>query len=176
MGLEDSYTVAFSLAKDFELHRHVYLAASYSESQLRTDFVNKFLTALGWDVDHAHQKNPFAQEVKVETSVSDQGAKRRADYAFYVAPNFRDPRVFVEAKKPFGELETPDNYFQAIRYGWNSHTPLVVLTNFNETHLLAGHAMSYVLVTLLLAALLGLDGPWPFVAVLVAAFLIHLCN
>jgi hypothetical protein len=36
--------------------------------------------------------------------------------------------------------------------------------------------MSYVIVTLLLAALLGLDGPWPFVAVLSAAFLIHLFN
>jgi len=36
--------------------------------------------------------------------------------------------------------------------------------------------MSYVFVTLLFAALLGLDGPWPFVAVLIAAFLIHLCR
>jgi hypothetical protein len=34
--------------------------------------------------------------------------------------------------------------------------------------------MNYVVFTLLLAALFGLDGPWPFVAVLIAAFLIHL--
>jgi len=33
--------------------------------------------------------------------------------------------------------------------------------------------MSYVFVTLLLAAILGLDGPWPFIAVLLAAFLIY---
>ena len=33
--------------------------------------------------------------------------------------------------------------------------------------------MSYVIVTLIIAALLGLDGPWPFVAVLFAAFLIY---
>jgi hypothetical protein len=36
--------------------------------------------------------------------------------------------------------------------------------------------MNYVVVTLLLAALLGLDGPWPFVGVMIAAFLIHLCR
>jgi adenine-specific DNA-methyltransferase len=136
MGLEESHKTIGSLIRDFEAHRHVYLASTYSETQSRTDFLTKFLTALDWDVDHIVQKNPFAQEVKVERSVSERGAKRRADYAFFVKPNFRDPRFYVEAKKPFGELETPDNYFQAIRYGWNSQTPIVVLTNFDQWHLL----------------------------------------
>jgi hypothetical protein len=36
--------------------------------------------------------------------------------------------------------------------------------------------MSYVLIAFLLAALVGLDGPWPFVAVLIAAFLIYLAH
>ena len=36
--------------------------------------------------------------------------------------------------------------------------------------------MNYVVVTLLFAVLLGLDGPWPFIAVLIAAFLIYLCR
>jgi adenine-specific DNA-methyltransferase len=85
---------------------------------------------------YACQKNPFAQEVKVEKGVNDKGAKRRADYVFYVAPNFRDPRFFVEAKRPGVDLATKDNYFQAIRYGWNSQTPVVVLTNFYQTQLL----------------------------------------
>jgi hypothetical protein len=34
--------------------------------------------------------------------------------------------------------------------------------------------MSYVIVTLTLAVLFGLDGPWALFAVLVAAFLIYL--
>ena len=34
--------------------------------------------------------------------------------------------------------------------------------------------MSFVVLTLVLAVILGLDGPWPFIAVLVAAFLIYL--
>ena len=132
----DSQAEILALAADFEIHKRAYLAHSYSESQLRTDFINKFLTALGWDVDHVQQKNPFAQEVKVERALTERGAKRRADYAFYVAPNFRDPRFYVEAKRPSVDLATKDHYFQAIRYGWNSQTPIVVLTNFHQTHLL----------------------------------------
>jgi hypothetical protein len=34
--------------------------------------------------------------------------------------------------------------------------------------------MDYVILTFLFAAALGLDGIWPFVSVLFAAFLIHL--
>ncbi len=36
--------------------------------------------------------------------------------------------------------------------------------------------MSFVVITLVLAVVFGLDGPWPFVAVLVAAFLIYLLH
>ena len=50
--------------------------------------------------------------------------------------NFRDPRFFVEVKKPNIDIATRDNYFQAIRYGWNSQNPLVILTNFQQIHVL----------------------------------------
>ena len=116
--------------------RNSYLQAAYSESQLRTDFVDKLLINLGWDVAHVFQKNPFQQEVKVERSVTHGAAKRRADYAFFIAPNFNEPRLFVEAKKPSIEIATRDNYFQAVRYGWNSQNSIVVVTNFRQIHLL----------------------------------------
>ena len=85
---------------------------------------------LGWDVTHDFQKNPYEQEVKVERT--DGLSKRRADYAFRLAPNFRDVRFYVEAKKPHGNIATTDNYFQTIRYGWNSQTPIAVLTDFEQ--------------------------------------------
>jgi adenine-specific DNA-methyltransferase len=70
-------------------------------------------------VNHETQKNPFEQEVKVERK--EHGfSLRRADYAFYLAPNFRDVKFYIEAKKPFGDIATPDNYFQTIRYGLGS--------------------------------------------------------
>ncbi len=134
--LEDAFAVVQSLAKDFEANKGHFLSASYQESEVRKDFIDKFLIALGWDVNHDTQKNPFEQEVKVERGVSVQGSQRRADYAFYVTPNFRDVRFYAEAKKPFGDIATKDNYFQTIRYGWNAQTPVAVLTDFEQFHVL----------------------------------------
>jgi type I restriction-modification system DNA methylase subunit len=38
----------------------------------------------------------------------------------------------MEAKKPFGDIATQDNYFQTIRYGWNSQTPIAALFDFAQ--------------------------------------------
>jgi len=132
----DSFEAAFEqvkkLAQDFDLNKAYYLSPEYQESEVRKDFIDKFLIALGWDVNHETQKNPFQQEVKVERGVSAGQSQRRADYAFYIAPNFSDPELFAEAKKPFGELCTADNCFQTIRYGWNANAPIAILTDFEE--------------------------------------------
>ncbi len=61
-----------------------------------------------------------------------QGRGKRADYAFYTAPNFSQARFMTEAKKPSRQLENAQDCFQAIRYGWNSNTPIAVLTDFEQ--------------------------------------------
>jgi len=135
MGNE-SFEAAFNRVKElvqvYETNHNSYLAPDYNESQARKDFIDKFLTALGWDVNHEIQKNPYEQEVKVERPVSTGQSQRSADYACYIAPNFRDPRLFVEAKKPSKDLAAPLNCFQAVRYGWNVSTPVAVLANFEQ--------------------------------------------
>jgi predicted type IV restriction endonuclease len=135
-NFEDAFSVVQSLAKDFEANKAHFLSAAYQESEVRKDFIDKFLIALGWDVNHDWQKNPFEQEVKVERGVSMQGSQRRADYAFYIAPNFREVRFYAEAKKPHGDIATQDNYFQTIRYGWDAQTPVAVLTDFEQFQIL----------------------------------------
>ncbi|GAB4461934.1 MAG: Eco57I restriction-modification methylase domain-containing protein [Armatimonadaceae bacterium] len=87
-------------------------------------------------MNHEIQRNPYEQEVKVERRVTMSEGKKRADYAFYLAPDFRKVRFFVEAKKPSVDIRSKDNYFQAIRYGWNGNTPLAVLTDFEQFHIL----------------------------------------
>jgi adenine-specific DNA-methyltransferase len=128
---DDAFQRVKHLASIFNQNEKQYLEPSYSEAQARMDFIDKFWIALGWDVNHEQQTNPYEQEVKVERSVSVNEARKRADYAF-LAPNFRDVLFYVEAKKPNAQLNTPLNYFQTIRYGWNSQTPLAVLTDFEE--------------------------------------------
>ncbi len=135
-AFEQAFSVVQSLARDFEANKAHFLSPSYQESEVRKDYIDKFLMALGWDVNHDRQKNPFEQEVKVERGVNMQGSQRRADYAFYAAPNFRDVRFFAEAKKPFGDIATQQNYFQTIRYGWNAKTPIAILTDFEQFQIL----------------------------------------
>ncbi|MEI7733026.1 MAG: N-6 DNA methylase [Verrucomicrobiota bacterium] len=138
MTFEEAWATVKALAQDFEANKAHYLSPTYQESEVRTDFINKILIALGWDVNHDWQKNPFQQEVKVERGVNMGTSQRRADYAFYIAPNFRrdDVRLFVEAKKPFGDIATPDNCFQIIRYAWIAGTPVAVLTDFEQFQIL----------------------------------------
>lgn len=124
------------LVVNFKEKENYYLSPDYPESQARIDFIDKFWIANGWDVYHEKQPDPYRQEVKVERNVFIPNERRkRADYTF-LAPNFRDASFFVEAKKPQGHLKNEENYFQTIRYGWNGGTPLAVLTDFEEFHIL----------------------------------------
>jgi hypothetical protein len=54
--LDTSHAAVVRLVTDFESHRRAYMAHSDHEQELRADFLNKFYTSLGWDVDHAKQK------------------------------------------------------------------------------------------------------------------------
>src|ERR1035437_6661126 len=127
-----AFKLVSDLVKDFKENEKSYLQPNYSEADVRNDFINKFFIALGWDLRHEYQKNPYEQEVRVEKPVHVAKAQKRADYTFYLSPNFRDVKYFVEAKKPYHDLENKDYFFQTIRYGWNANTPIAVLTDFEE--------------------------------------------
>ena len=138
--MKQTFNLAFSriseLTENFHSSRQAFLESSYSESQARIDFIDKFWIALGWDVNHEREKNPYRQEVRIERNIkiTEYGNTRtkKADYAFFAAPNFRDVKFYVEAKKPSRNLDNGDDYFQTIRYGWSSQTPLAVLTDFEQ--------------------------------------------
>ncbi|HEY5534143.1 MAG TPA: DNA methyltransferase [Ignavibacteria bacterium] len=138
MGINsDSFDIAFTevkkLVDKFNQGIKHYLSPSYNETEVRKDFIDKFFIVLGWDVNHDIQQDPYQQEVKVEKTQDNQ---KRTDYTFYLFPNFKDTKFYVEAKKPSQNLRNADYYFQTIRYGWNSKTPIVVLTDFEEFHIL----------------------------------------
>ena len=133
---ERAFAEVKKLAADFRANKSFFSSPDYQEQEARRDFIDKLFIALGWDVNHDLQKSPYEQEVKVERGVHVSGARKRADYAFYILPKTNDVRLFVEAKKPHGELATPDHCFQTIRYGWNAGTPLAVLTSFARLQVL----------------------------------------
>ena len=130
-GFDEAFRRVKELVADFRANEKFYLSPAYQEQEARRDFIDKFWLALGWDVNHKTQKNPFEQEVKVERK-KHGFSQRRADYALYLVPNFRDVKFYVEAKKPHSDIATADNYFQTIRYGWSSSTPVAVLHDFEQ--------------------------------------------
>jgi type I restriction-modification system DNA methylase subunit len=128
---DEAFERVTELASIFSQNKQQYLLPNYVEAQARLDFIDKFWIALGWDVNHEQQRNPYEQDVRVERNVDVKGRRKKADYAF-LAPNFRDVRFFVEAKRPSANIDNADDYFQTIRYGWNAQVPLSVLTNFAQ--------------------------------------------
>jgi type I restriction-modification system DNA methylase subunit len=134
--MEKAYESVKKLVEDFRAHERDYLSPNYQESHVRQDFIDKFFTALGWDVTHTRQKNPHEYEVQIENRVQIGSTQQRADYAFFLGPNFRDPKFYVEAKKPARQLHNPDFFYQTMRYGWNGNTPIAILTDFEEFYVI----------------------------------------
>ena len=64
-----SFARVKELAATFKANEARYLSPHYQEAEARKDFIDKFWIALGWDVNHDRQTNPYEQEVKVERTV-----------------------------------------------------------------------------------------------------------
>lgn len=82
--LDSAFEQVSELVARFKANEARYLSPDYQEAEIRAGFSNKVFNALGWDVNHDTQTNPYEQEVKAEKA--DGGSKRRADYAFYATP------------------------------------------------------------------------------------------
>jgi hypothetical protein len=54
----------------------------YSEAQLRDDFLNPFLRALGWDMENRAGFIQKEREVEIESATRIGGGRKRADYLF----------------------------------------------------------------------------------------------
>ena len=83
---EKAWLAAQALAKKFTQNSSHYLSSEYQEAKARQDFIDKFYKALGWDVGHDIQHDPFRREVRIEKP--EKKSKGRADYAFSIAPHW----------------------------------------------------------------------------------------
>lgn len=75
--------------------------ATYNETQVRVDFVNRFFKLLGWDVDNERGLPQHLREVTHEATVvvEEDGVHRskKPDYSFKVGT---EVLYFLETKKP----------------------------------------------------------------------------
>jgi len=119
-----------SLIERFEFHRQAYVLGNYNETQLRREFVDKFFSALGWDVDNNKGFSEKYKEVMHEEPVRIRGTTLFFDYTFRIGGA---RKFLVETKKPSVRIkDAAEAALQIRRYAWNQKLPLSILTNFEE--------------------------------------------
>jgi type I restriction-modification system DNA methylase subunit len=123
------------LVETFEKNLPEYQSRK-NETELRREFLDKFFTALGWDVDNLQGAREAEKEVAHEFSVEIDGQQKKADYAFRIKRDSAIAEKFdflVEAKKPSVKIESNlDAAFQIRRYGWSARIPINILTDFEH--------------------------------------------
>lgn len=125
------------LEKVRQFHEHIetYQSGDYNEAQLRIDFINPMLEALGWDVDNKQGYAEAYRDVVYEDALKIGGASKAPDYGFYIGGRAAGGgrKFFLEAKRPSVALRVdPKSAFQLRRYAWTAGLPLSILTNFRE--------------------------------------------
>lgn len=119
-----------SLAEKYQNNIHFYQKSSYSEAQLRIDFIDPLFSILGWDINNSKGNLASEREVLVEEILKDGASThgKKPDYTFRL---FSERKFFVEAKKPsINVVEGAEEAKQIRRYGFTAKLPISVLTNF----------------------------------------------
>ena len=119
-----------NLIERFDRNLETYKSGQYNEAQLRQDFLNPFLGALGWDMTNKAGYAEAYRDVIHEDAIKIGGATKAPDYCFRIGSV---KKFFVEAKKPSVNLKDDISpAFQLRRYAWSAKLPLSILTDFEE--------------------------------------------
>jgi predicted type IV restriction endonuclease len=121
------------LVERFEYNQDAYKQPAYKEAQLRVEFLDPMLKALGWDLDNEQGYAEAYKDVVHEDAVKVGRATKAPDYSFRIG-GVR--KFFLEAKKPAVNLREDANAaYQLRRYGWSAKLPVSLLSNFAELHI-----------------------------------------
>ncbi|MDP3696871.1 MAG: N-6 DNA methylase [Candidatus Taylorbacteria bacterium] len=118
------------LVERFSTHYDSYKLSSYNETQLRREFLDPFLEALGWDVNNTQGLGEAYKEVILEDAIKFGGYTKAPDYCLRIGGG---RKFFVEAKKPAVNIKEDINpAYQLRRYAWSAKMPVGILTDFEE--------------------------------------------
>jgi type I restriction-modification system DNA methylase subunit len=134
---EEGREIVRQLVELFDSRKTQIMKQDYLETSVRTEFLDDFFKALGWDI----KNRTHLGEVRLESGLKPRtdGKKGRADYEFNLG---RGKSFFVEAKKPFEKLETNAHHaVQARRYAFSAKHPVVILSDFEEFSVYPGRGV-----------------------------------
>ena len=119
-----------NLVERFERNIEAYRSPAYNETQLRSEFIDPFFEALGWDVANKAGYAEQYKDVIHEDAIKVAGATKAPDYCFRVGGA---RKFFLETKKPSIDIkEQASPAYQLKRYAWSAKLPLSILTDFEE--------------------------------------------
>jgi len=122
--------IILELIERFERNSEAYKSGAYNETQVRREFINPFLEALGWDVNNTAGHAETYKDVIYEDAVKVNGVTKAPDYSFRIGGQ---RKFFVKAKKPSVNLkDAPVAAFQVRCYAWSAKQPLSIVTDFEE--------------------------------------------
>lgn len=118
------------LSKRFNADLKSYRSSTYTETELRSDFLNPLFEALGWDVYNKSGNAYSEREVIQEDSVTIDGSQKAPDYAFLTEGK---RRFFMEAKRPSVNIASSRApAYQLKRYCWTAGLPYGLVSDFEE--------------------------------------------
>jgi hypothetical protein len=119
-----------SLVNKYHNNRENYIKPSFNETQLRNEFLDPFFELLGWDIKNEAGKSTNEREVLLEEPLKANASEntKKPDYTFRL---YSERKFFVEAKKPFVNIQADDECAKQVRrYGFTAKLKISVLSNF----------------------------------------------
>jgi hypothetical protein len=130
MSYADARIEVEGLVERFARNLDFYKRPDYKETPVRTEFIDPFFEALGWDVRNVRGYAEQYKDVVHEDAIKVSGATRAPDYCFRIG-GVR--KFFLEAKKPSVSVKGDVGpAYQLRRYAWSAKLPLSILTDFEE--------------------------------------------
>jgi type I restriction-modification system DNA methylase subunit len=118
------------LVDRFQQKEAEYRSTTYNEEQTKSEFIDHFFEALGWDIDNTKNAPESYREVIRQYSFKIDDVRKAPDYCFRIG---KSPQFFLEAKKPSVNIAQDSKpTFQLRRYGWSASLPISILTDFEE--------------------------------------------
>lgn len=119
------------LVNRFEEQYDSYKSTVYKEKQTRTDFIDPFFNALGWNIGNEQGYAEAYREVIQEFKQEMGGRTQLPDYSFRLSGG--KTLFFVEAKKPHVYIkEEVTAAYQVRLYAWNAQLKISIVTDFEE--------------------------------------------
>lgn len=118
------------LIQTFKKNLKFYKSEDYLESNVRSEFIDKFLMIFNWDVNNENNVAPKYKEVIMEAKTMVKGVAKHPDYALCIGGT---PVLYVEAKPPSTKILNANDYaLQLRKYAYSNKKNLSILTNFEE--------------------------------------------